>query len=125
MKKILLAILPALFLGACVSPEISGVAASIAKIYGYKTLAGLVETNAGLLTILAALICVTLVFSRLLNRQFPVAGRQPVKTWIFKVTMIFFICAFVFVCGFTLFYEKKKADDRQGSRTQATEQFLV
>jgi hypothetical protein len=125
MKKTLFAIFPALSLGGCISPEISGVAASIARIYGYKTLAGLVEANAGLLTILTALICVTLVFSRLLNRQFPTAGRQPVKTWIFKVTMIFFICAFVFVCGFTVFYEKKKMDNHQSTRTQATEQFLA
>lgn len=87
------------------------IAGAIAAIYGYKTINGLISANAGLLIVLAAFICVCLVFLRLLNRQFPSEGRQPVKSWIFKVVITFMICAFVFICGFTVFYEKKRAEE--------------
>ena len=84
---------------------------AIASIYGYSTLKGLFEANAGLIFILAALLCVCLLFWKLLDRQFPRSGRDPVKTWIFKAVIVFGISAFVFVCGFTVFYEKKKLEE--------------
>lgn len=83
---------------------------ALASMYGYKTIGGLISDNSGLIVILTAFIFVCLVFRVLLNRQFPSGAGQPAKVWIFKTTMIFFICAFIFVCGFTVFYEKKKLD---------------
>lgn len=86
-------------------------ALALAQFYGYRTLNSLVSANFGLIVVLVAFIIVALVFLRLLNRQFPRSGRQPVKTWIFKTTIVFFISAFVFICGFTVFYEKKKMEE--------------
>lgn len=86
------------------------IAGAIASIYGYKTIGGLLSSNAGLIIILIAFICVCLVFRRLLNRQFPTGTRQPVKTWVFKAIIIFMIASFTFICAFTVFYEKKKLD---------------
>lgn len=88
----------------------SGIAGAIASIYGYKTIGGLLADNSGLIIILIAFIFVCLVFRRLLNRQFPTGAREPVKTWVFKATIIFLICSFTFICAFTVFYEKKKLD---------------
>ncbi len=87
-----------------------GIAGAIASIYGYKTIGGLLAANSGLIIILIAFICVCLVFRRLLNRQFPSGTREPVKTWVFKAIIIFMICSFIFICAFTVFYEKKKLD---------------
>lgn len=87
-----------------------GIAGAIASIYGYKTIGGLLADNSGLIIILIAFICVCLVFRRLLNRQFPSGAREPVKTWVFKATIVFLICSFTFICVFTVFYEKKKLD---------------
>jgi hypothetical protein len=84
---------------------------AVAAIYGYKTLKSLFEANSGLIFILAALLCVCLLFWKLLDRQFPRGGRDPVKTWIFKAVIVFGISAFVFVCAFTVFYEKKKLEE--------------
>lgn len=89
---------------------LAGIAQALAQYYGYKTISSLIGENFGLIMVMTAFVLVTLVFRRLLNRQFPKQGREPVKTWIFKTTTVFFICAFVFICVFTLFYEKKKLD---------------
>ena len=89
---------------------IGKLAQAVVTWYGYKTLGGLLSENFGLIVVLLAFIAVALVFWRLLNRQFPRTG-QPFKKWIFKTTMVFFICAFVFVCAFTVFYERKKAEE--------------
>ena len=83
----------------------------IAAIYGYNTLKGLFLANSGLIFILAALLCVCLLFWKLLDRQMPRGGRDPVKTWIFKTIIAFGISAFIFVCAFTIFYEKKKLEN--------------
>jgi len=87
-----------------------GIAGAIASIYGYKTIGGLIAANSGLIIVLGAFICVCLVFRRLLNRQFPSGTRDPARTWVFKVTIIFLICSFTFICAFTVFYEKKKLE---------------
>ena len=86
---------------------------AIASIYGYNTLKSLFLANAGLIFILLALFCVCLLFWKLLDRQFPRSGRDPVKTWIFKTIIGFGISAFIFICAFTAFYEKKKLDNSQ------------
>ena len=86
------------------------IAQAMATFYGYKTVGGLISENSGLITVLIALICVTLVFGRILNRQFPGGEPRPFMKWMLKTMVIFLICAFVFVCGFTLFYEKKKEE---------------
>lgn len=91
---------------------LDGLLESIAWIYGFKTIGGLIRENAGLIVILAAFIGVCVVFYRLFDRQFPSGAREPFKKWIFKITIVFFICAFVFVSGFTVFHEKKKAGDQ-------------
>jgi len=90
----------------------NSIAASLAKIYGYKTLGGLISANTGLIAVLTALICVTLVFRAILNRQYPRGGPQPFTRWLLKVSAVFFIAAFVFVAGFTVFHERKK-EERQ------------
>ena len=86
------------------------IATSIAKFYGYRTVTTLISENSALIILLVAFVCVTLVFLRLSNHQFPRQGRDPVKTWIFKVMIVFMICAFIFIGGFTVFYEKKKLE---------------
>jgi hypothetical protein len=86
------------------------IATAAATVYGYKTIGGLITANSGLIIVLIAFIFVSLVFRRLLNRQFPRAGRQPAKMWIFKAITVFMIASFVFICGFTVFYEKKKME---------------
>jgi len=90
---------------------IGEIATALAAWYGYKTLGSLVAANSGLIVVLLAFLGACLVFSRMLNRKFPRAG-QPVKTWVFKAIIVFMICAFTFICAFTLFYERKKYEER-------------
>lgn len=90
---------------------LEGIVKWIVLWYGYKSLYALLSANFGLVVILIAFMVVGAVFWRLQGRQFPTSGRQPVKTWIFKVTMIFFICGFIFISVFTIFYEKKKMEE--------------
>ena len=91
------------------------IAQALATWYGYKTLGGLLEANFGLIVILAALICVTLVFIYMWKRQFATGPRNTFGQWLAKVTVVFFISAFVFVCAFTLFYEKKKMEEQSAA----------
>lgn len=98
---------------------------AIAKLYGYKTLYNLITENAGLATILVAFIFVCLVFFKLLNRQFPIGGHQSVRAWIFKTIIIFMICAFVFICGFTVFYERKKLQEDSRVRDSPTRNYYI
>ena len=85
---------------------------ALATWYGYKTLGGLIAANSGLIVVLIALICVTLVFVSMWKRQFATGPRNTFGRWLGKVTVIFFISAFVFVCVFTVFYEKKKLEEQ-------------
>lgn len=86
------------------------IATAAATVYGYKTIGGLITANSGLIIVLIAFIFVCLVFRRLLNRQFPSAGRQTTRAWIFKAIIVFMIASFVFICAFTVFYERKKME---------------
>jgi hypothetical protein len=88
------------------------IAHALATYYGYKTLGGLLSANSGLIIVLAAFICVTLVFLKILSRQYPGGNPPPFRQRLIKTTVVFFICAFIFVCGFTVFYEKKKAGEQ-------------
>ena len=103
----------------------SDIFSAMASIYGYNTLKGLFEANAGLIFILAAFLCVCLLFWKLLDRQFPRSGREPVKTWIFKTIIIFGISAFIFMCAFTVFYEKKKLEESLLSTPAFSDIYLV
>ena len=89
---------------------LGSIAQALATWYGYKTIGGLVAANFGLIVVLVGFLAVCLVFWKLLNRQFPQAGRRPFAAWVIRTTIVFFICAFVFLCGFTLFYEKQKLE---------------
>jgi ABC-type Na+ efflux pump permease subunit len=87
------------------------IAGALATWYGYKTIGGLFRENFGLIVILIAFIFVCLVFMRLLNRQFPAGGYGTARAWIFRTVIIFMISAFIFIGGFTIFYEKKKLEE--------------
>lgn len=91
---------------------IGDIAQALATYYGYKTLGGLLSANSGLIVVLAALICVTLVFLKILSRQYPGGNPPPFRQRLIKTTVIFFICAFIFICGFTVFYERKKTVEK-------------
>ncbi len=80
----------------------------LAQMYGYKKLTPLIEHNFGLIVVLATFICAAFILWRLLNRQFPNQGKEPFKALLMKCTLFFVIGAFVFIAGFTLFYEVKK-----------------
>lgn len=86
-------------------------ARALATWYGYRTIGGLLRENFGLIIILIAFIFVCLVFMRLLNRQFPSGGYGTARAWVFRTVIIFMISAFIFIGGFTIFYEKKKMEE--------------
>lgn len=84
---------------------------SIAKMYGYITLANLLKNNFGLIVILLAFLGLCLVLYRLLDRQFPKPGQDSVKRRLMVWLTVFLCSCFFCILLFTVFYEKKRLDD--------------
>ncbi|MBU2648770.1 hypothetical protein KKI24_28945 [bacterium] len=80
---------------------------SIARMYGYKKFAPLIEANIGLLAVLISLVVISFTLLKV-SRTLPAQGRTPIRNQAYLLLIKFFIGAFIVVVGFAIFAEGKK-----------------
>ena len=85
----------------------------VAKLYGYYTITNLLKENLILVLVIGAFIAVCLAVYRVMDRQFPKPGQDPLKSFCMKFTIIFLASAFSFVMLFSVFYEVRKVQKEQ------------
>lgn len=101
-------------------------ASSIASIWGFHTMSGLVKANIGLASVLIALIAVSFVFVYLAKKAFPAQGRDPVRMMVIKLMVKTMFAGMIFVLLFAIFAEGKKTikeikDSRNGISVYSTD----
>jgi len=83
---------------------------AIALWYGYRSIYLLLSENFGLVVILIALVVICLVFYQGQKNQIVRGPTQRLRIRVFHTIVIFLICAFIFIAGFTLWYERKNME---------------